>query len=124
MLQSDRGGEYLSLEFDNHLKECGIVSQITHPGTPQWNGVSERRNRTLLDTIRSMMSHVDLPNSLWGHALLTAGYTLNRVPSKVVEKTSYEIWNGRKPNIRHLKIWGCEAYVKRQMSTKLEQRYD
>ncbi|MCI15370.1 retrovirus-related Pol polyprotein from transposon TNT 1-94, partial [Trifolium medium] len=70
--------------------------------------------------VRSMMSHADLPNSLWGHTLLTAAYTLNRVPSKVVEKTPYEIWNGRKPNMRHLKIWGCEAYVKRQMSTKLE----
>ena len=38
MLRSDRGGEYLSLEFDNHLKECGILSQLTPPGKPQWNG--------------------------------------------------------------------------------------
>ena len=58
MLRSDRGGEYLSQEFDNHLKECGIVSQLTPPGTPQWNGVSERRNRTLFDMVRSM--YVDL----------------------------------------------------------------
>ena len=43
-LRSDRGGEYLSLELDDHLKECGILSQLTPPGTPQWNGVSERRN--------------------------------------------------------------------------------
>ncbi|KAK8593575.1 hypothetical protein V6N12_045652 [Hibiscus sabdariffa] len=48
-LRSDRGGEYLSHEFDELLKECGIVSQLTPPGTPQCNGVSERRNRTLLD---------------------------------------------------------------------------
>lgn len=122
MLRSDRGGEYLSLEFDNHLKECGILSQLTPPGTPQWNGVSERRNRTLLDMVRSMMSHAELPNFLWGYALLTAAYTLNRVPSKAVEKTPYEIWNGRKPNVGHFKIWGCEAYIKRLMSTKLEQK--
>ena len=50
-LQSDRGGEYLSQNFDDHLKDCGIVSQLTPPGTPQWNGVSERRNRTLLDMV-------------------------------------------------------------------------
>ncbi|CAJ2644822.1 unnamed protein product [Trifolium pratense] len=81
-LRSDRGSEYFSLEFHDHLKECGILSQLTPPGTPQWNGVSERRNRTLLDMVRSMMSHADLPNSFWGHALLTAAYTLNRVPSK------------------------------------------
>ena len=43
-LRSDRGGEYLSQNFDDHLKDCGIVSQLTPPRTPQWNGVSERRN--------------------------------------------------------------------------------
>ena len=63
ILRSDRGGEYLSQEFDNHLKECGIVSQLTPSGTPQWNCVSERRNRTLLDMVRSMMSQTDLPIS-------------------------------------------------------------
>ncbi|KAK9036844.1 hypothetical protein V6N11_021769 [Hibiscus sabdariffa] len=50
-LRSDRGGEYLSQDFNELLKECGIVSQLTPPGTPQWNGVSERRNRTLLDMV-------------------------------------------------------------------------
>ena len=54
-LRSDRGGEYLSYEFGLHLKQWGIVSQLTPPGTPQRNGVSERRNRTLLDMVRSMM---------------------------------------------------------------------
>ncbi|KAG8481016.1 hypothetical protein CXB51_025737 [Gossypium anomalum] len=85
-LRSDRGGEYLSLEFDDLLKECGIVSQLTPPGTPQWNGVSERRNRTLLDMVRSMMSHADLPTFFWGHALETTIFTLNCVPSKSVQR--------------------------------------
>ncbi|KAL4364065.1 hypothetical protein GQ457_04G018560 [Hibiscus cannabinus] len=48
-LRSDRGGEYLSQDFDELLKEWEIVSQLTPPGMPQWNGLSERRNRTLLD---------------------------------------------------------------------------
>ena len=60
-LRSDRGGEYLSNEFLGYLKEYGILSQWTPPGTPQLNGVSERRNRTLLDMVRSMMSHTELP---------------------------------------------------------------
>ncbi|KAL4388257.1 hypothetical protein GQ457_09G020580 [Hibiscus cannabinus] len=76
-LRSDRGGEYLSQDFDELLKECGIVSQLTPPGTPQWNGVSERRNRTLLDMVRSMMSQTDLQTSLWGYALETTAFTLN-----------------------------------------------
>ncbi|KAK8608943.1 hypothetical protein V6N13_025253 [Hibiscus sabdariffa] len=95
---SDRGGEYLSQDFDELLKECGIVSQLTPPGTPQWNGVSERRNPTLLDMVRSMMSHSDLLIYFWGHALETAAFTLNRVPSKSVQKTPYEIWTGKRPN--------------------------
>ncbi|KAK8557936.1 hypothetical protein V6N12_010159 [Hibiscus sabdariffa] len=121
-LRSDRGGEYLSQDFDELLKECGIVSQLTPPGTPQWNGVSERRNRTLLDMVRSMMSHTDLPTSFWGYALETAAFTLNRVPSKSVEKTPHEMWTGRRPNMSFMKIWGCKAYVKHQMSTKLEPK--
>ena len=79
-LRSDHGGEYLSYEFGVHLKQCGIVSQLTPPGTPQCNGVSERRNRTLLDMVRSMMSLTDLPLSFWGYALETAAFTLNREP--------------------------------------------
>ena len=65
-LRSDRGGEYLSYEFGLRLKQCGIVSQLTPPGTPQRNGVSKRRNRTLLDMVRSMISLTDLPLSFLG----------------------------------------------------------
>ena len=75
-LRSDRGDKYLSYEFGLQLKQCGIVSQLTPPGTPQCYGVSERRNRTLLDMVRSMMSLTDLPLSIWGYALETAAFTL------------------------------------------------
>ena len=59
-LRSYRGGEYLSIEFLDYLKEYGILSQWTPPGIPQLNGVSEQRNRTLLDMVRSMMSRTEL----------------------------------------------------------------
>ena len=90
-LQFDRGGEYLSQNFDDHLKDCGIVSQLTPPGTPQWNGVSERRNRTLLDMVQFMMSRTDLPISFWGYALECATFLLHRIPSKAIEKTPYKL---------------------------------
>ncbi|KAJ9556975.1 hypothetical protein OSB04_011589 [Centaurea solstitialis] len=108
-LRSDRGGEYLCDEFDNHLMECGIVSQLTPPYTPQMNGVSERRNRTLLDMVRSMMCHSTLPISFWGHALETTAHILNRAPTKSVEKTPYELW---------------KVYVKRPTSEKLKPKSD
>jgi len=119
ILRSDRGGEYLSTEFKEYLKEYGIVSQLTPPSTPQWNGVSERRNRTLLDMVRSMMSHADLPISFWGYALETAAFTLNRVPTKKVQKTPYEIWMEKRSGMSFMKVWGCKAFVKRQVSDKL-----
>src|SRR4051812_39934983 len=109
LLRSDHGGEYLSQEFDDHLKSRGIVPQLTPPGTPQRNGVSERRNRTLLDMVRWMMSQSDLPLSFWGHALETAAFTLNRVPTKSVDKIPYEIWTGKRHSLSFLKIWGCEG---------------
>ena len=85
-LRSHRGGEYLSYEFGLHLKQRGIVSQLTPPGTPQRNGVSERHNRTLLDMVRSMMSLTDLPLSFWGYALETTAFTLNRAPSNLLRR--------------------------------------
>ena len=65
-LRFDRRREYLSYKFGTYLRQCGIVSQLTPPGTPQRNGVSEHRNRTLLDMVRSMMSLTDFPLSFLG----------------------------------------------------------
>ena len=112
-LRFDRGDEYLSYEFGLHFNQCGIVSQLTPPGTRQRNGVSECRNRTLLDMVRSMMSLTDLPLSFWGYALETAAFTFKRAPSKSVEMTPYELWFSSKPKLSFLKVWSCDAYVKK-----------
>ena len=112
-LRSDRGDEYLSYEFGLQLKQCGIVSQLMPPGTPQHYGVSERRNRTLLDMVRSMMSLTDLPLLFWGYALETATFTLKRAPSKSIETTPYELWFSSKPKPSFLKAWSCDAYMKK-----------
>ncbi|GJT06836.1 retrotransposon protein, putative, ty1-copia subclass [Tanacetum coccineum] len=96
-IRSDRGGEYISQEFKDYLKANGIVQQLTPPYTPQHNGVSERRNRTLLDMVRSMMNLTTLPLSFWDYALESATRILNMVPRK-------------------------KALVKRDTPNKLEQR--
>ncbi|GJW75763.1 retrotransposon protein, putative, ty1-copia subclass [Tanacetum coccineum] len=121
-IRSDRGGEYISQEFKDYLKANGIVQQLTPPYTPQHNGVSERRNRTLLDMVRSMMNLTTLPLSFWDYALESATRILNMVPTKKVDKTPYELWYGKVPNLSYLKVWGCEALVKRDTPDKLEQR--
>jgi hypothetical protein len=66
--------------------------------------MSERRNRTLLDMVRLMMSQTDLTLTFWGYALETVVFTLNRVPTKSVERTSYEIWTGKHLELSFLKV--------------------
>ena len=115
-LRSDRGGEYLSYKFGLHLKQCGIVSQLTPPGTPQHNGMFECRNRTLLDMVRSMMSLTDLPLLFWGYALETAAFTLNRAPSKSVETIPYKLWFCKKPKLSFLKVLGLRCLYEKVSS--------
>ncbi|CAL2260285.1 unnamed protein product [Prunus armeniaca] len=121
VVRSDRGGEYYGKfdkggrnpgPFARYLQEEGIIAQYTNPGTPQQNGVSERRNRTLKDMVKSMMCCTNLPIFLWGEALKTANYILNRFPTKSVDKIPFEIWNKRKPSLNHLKVWDCKAEAK------------
>ena len=121
-IRSDRGGEYLLGDFKDYLTQNGIVSQLTTPGTPQQNGVAERRNKTLLEIVRSMMSYLTLPISFWGYALNTTIHLLNLVPSKYFAKTPMELWSGCKPSMRYLHIWGCPAHVLKGKPDKLEPK--
>ena len=118
---SDRGGEYYGRHtpygqvprpFAKFLQETGIVAQYSMSGEPQQNGVAERCNRTLMNMVRSMMSYSNLPLGLWMEALKTAIHILNRVPSKSVPKTPYELWTGRVPSLQHFRVWGCPAEAK------------
>ncbi|GJW73423.1 retrotransposon protein, putative, ty1-copia subclass [Tanacetum coccineum] len=72
--------------------------------------------------VRSMMSLTTLPLSFWDYALESAARILNMVPTKKVDKTPYELWHGKVPNLSYLKVWGCEAHVKRHTPDKLQQR--
>jgi transposase InsO family protein len=121
IVRSDRGEEYYGRytedgqapgPFAKFLQEHGIVAQYTMPGSPDQNGVAERRNQTLLDMVRSMLSNSNLPKSLWAEALKTTVYILNRVPTKAVPKTPFELWKGWKPSLQHMRIWGCSSEVR------------
>ncbi|GJW02487.1 retrotransposon protein, putative, ty1-copia subclass [Tanacetum coccineum] len=99
-LRSDYGGEYMSQEFLDHLKDHEIIDHRTPPYTPQHNCVSEKRNRTLLDMVRSMMSQTTLPKSFWDYALESAARILNMVLTKKVDKTAYEDTQRKRWSIR------------------------
>ncbi|GJZ23970.1 retrotransposon protein, putative, ty1-copia subclass, partial [Tanacetum coccineum] len=113
-------------EVENQLEKTIKAlrsDRLTPPYTPQHNGVSERSNRTLLDMVRSMMNLITLPLSFWDYALESVARILNMVPTKKVDKTTYELWYGKVPNLSYLKVWGCEALVKRDTPDKLQQRF-
>ncbi|GKA45079.1 putative RNA-directed DNA polymerase, partial [Tanacetum coccineum] len=100
------------IQKDGVLESFNFKSDdLTPPRTPQLNGVVERRNRTLLDMVRSIMCRATLPISFWGYALETAAHILNLVPTKKLSKTRFEMWKGKRPSLGHIKIWGCEDNV-------------
>nr|KAJ0194254.1 hypothetical protein LSAT_V11C800406360 [Lactuca sativa] len=112
ILRSDRGGEYFNQEFDTFCEENGIKHERTSPYTPQQNGLAERKNQTLCEMVNCMLNQSGQPNNLWGEALLTACYVHNRITSRVIPTSPYELWKGKKPNLDYLKVWGCVAYYR------------
>ena len=61
----------------------------------------------LKDMVRSMIYHSTLSELLWGEALKTVVYILNKVPTKATVNTLYELWMGKKPSLKHLHVWRC-----------------
>ena len=111
-LRTDVGGEYVSTEFKEFLSHCGIRHEQTVPKTPEQNGVAERMNRTLVESVRSMLIDAKLPIAFWAEALSTAIYLRNRSPSKAVKDTThFEVWRQKKPTATHLRVVGCKAYT-------------
>jgi hypothetical protein len=110
-LRSDNGGEYGGKEFNSWLSKKGIKHESSAPYNPEQNGVSERANRTVVESARSLIHMKKLPLELWAEAINCAVYTLNRVMSRTISTTPYEAWFKTKPNVGHFKVFGSEAYV-------------
>lgn len=110
-VRSDQGGEYISTELKEYFKEKGIDHQMTTAYSPQSNGKAERLNRTLLEKTRALLSEANLPESLWGEALLTANYLRNRSPTANSPKTPWERIFKKQPDLSNLRTFGSEAYV-------------
>lgn len=124
-LRTDRGCEFVSNEFRIFCESNGITRHLTAPYTPQQNGVVERQNQTLLNMTRSILKHMELPIYLWGEAVRHATYLINRDATRVIKSTTpYELFKGRKPNIEHLRVFGCIGYAKidSQHLKKLDNR--
>lgn len=112
-LYTDNGGEYLSNDFKEFCVQKGITFHLTVPHTPQQNGVAERMNRTLTEKARTMIITSGLDKSFWGEAVLTATYLINILPtsSLQINKTPYEMWHNKKPQLKFLKVFGSTVYI-------------
>jgi hypothetical protein len=122
--RSDRGGEFNSGAFSSFCHEHGIKRNTTTPYTPQQNGVVERRNQTVVEMAWCLLKSMHVPAQFWGEAVQVAVYLLT--PTKCLDdRTPYEMWYGRKPVVKHLRTFGCTAYVKRVGSgiSKLSDRF-
>ena len=98
----------------NHFTSKGIVVQRTVPYAHQQNGKSERYIRTIEEGGQALLADAGLPMSFWLDAVLTRQYLVNRLPTSTLPTnlTPFElITNGRKPDLSHLRVWGCDCYV-------------
>lgn len=102
----------MSNNMSQYLSTQGILHQTSCVGTPQQNGVAERKNRDLLEKTRALMFQMNVPKRFWSHGVLTATYLINWLPSSVLKfKSPLEVLKGRKIDLSHLKVFGCICFV-------------
>jgi hypothetical protein len=123
-VKTDNGREYLSRDLESYLEDKGIKHNTSMPYTPQQNGEAERLNRTPQEKARPMLSEARLPLDMWGEAVTVANHLRNISPVSGKAQTPWELYYGVKPNLAHLRVFGCRAYVlipKQQRTHKMAE---
>ncbi|WVY89496.1 hypothetical protein V8G54_035010 [Vigna mungo] len=111
ILRSDNGKEYIANQFQQFCDEVGIEHQLTAPYTLRQNGVSERKNRSIVEMARCMLHQKELPKKFWAEATNIAVFIQNRLPTRALQnQTPFQAWFGFKPSLYFLKVFGCLFY--------------
>lgn len=123
-IRSDQGGEFSSKDLMAFYKSEGIQAQFTAGYSPQQNGVAERRNRHLIEMARCMLLDAGMEKCYWPEAVNTAAYLQNVLPTTAVDRTPFELWFGKKPDLSILRVFGCKAevHVPKEKRTKLSNK--
>lgn len=112
VLHTDNGSEYCNKAFQTLLRKSGIYHRTSAPYTPEHNGLVERMNRTIIEKARCMLLDANLPKSFWAEAVSTAVHIINRSPcNSSLQMVPEEAWSGKKPDMNHLRAFGCKAMV-------------
>jgi hypothetical protein len=122
-VRSDNVSEFRNTRVD----ELGIKHQFLAENTPQSNGLVERKNRTLIDMARSMLNEYNVSHSFWAEAINTTCFYSNRLYCHAfLEKTPYELLNGRNSNIAYFCVFGCKCYILKKGTrlSKFEKKCD
>ncbi|KAL7280531.1 hypothetical protein ACG7TL_005463 [Trametes sanguinea] len=118
-VRSDRGGEYLSNEFTQHLLDLGIEHPKSTPDSPQQNGRAERWNRTIVEKAMSMLHHAGLSHGFWQLAVEAAVHIYNRQPMRRLKwRCPITAWDGTVPDVSYFRVFGCKAFVHVQKSKR------
>ena len=122
-LRTDCGLEFKNKEFEQLLRDRGIKHENSTPYTPEQNGVVERENRTILESSLSLLVSSGLDKKYWPHAVDTAVHVLNRTTNRRLQGiTPFELWFGYKPDVSHLRTFGCQAFM--QIPSHQRKKWD
>ena len=111
-IRSDHGKEFENSYMESFCTRSGIFQEFSTTITLQQNGVLERKNRVIQEMAIAMLHNKDVARSLWGEAISTACHTVNRVYFRLsTKKTPYELWKGRKSNVKYYRIFGSTCFI-------------
>jgi transposase InsO family protein len=122
-LRTDNGGEYTSKEFVAFCKSAGIRRELIVPHNHQQNGVVEKNNRSIEETVKALLNDQGLSMFLWGEEAMTTIYVQNRSLHRILkDMTPKEAFSSKKPNVENLRIFGCPVYshIPKDKRNKLE----
>nr|GEU38899.1 hypothetical protein [Tanacetum cinerariifolium] len=112
IIRCDNRGEFKNKEMNEFCSRKGIKREFSNARTPKQNGVAEKRNKTLIEAVRTMLADAKLPVTFWAEAVNTACYVQNRVlVNKSQNKTPYELYNSRTPAIGFLRPFRCHVMI-------------
>ncbi|KAK8957728.1 hypothetical protein KSP39_PZI001284 [Platanthera zijinensis] len=110
-VQTDGGGEFMSHTLQEFFLSHGISHLVSCPGTPEQNGLAERKHRHIVETGLTLMAHGQTPKQFWNHAFSTAVYLINRLPTTTVNgRSPFEALFGTRPSYDHLRTFGCACF--------------
>ena len=121
-LVSDGALEFKLKQFSDLCTSNGIKQEFSAPYTPEENSKIERARGTVTGMTRCMMATAGVPKQFSPFALSTAIYLKNRSIHSAHGKTPFEMFHGRKPDLSHLHVFGCQPFVLNEVRKKLDNK--